>query len=228
MIPYNSTFTFNLFETSNNPIYTSTSFDTLNSTTVAPTNNTTKEKIYFNFINDASLLDGQFGDLLLNVFHDAGICYEHGIGVETDLFKAFSCYDISAHGENQKAQCMVGYCYDVGIGTLMNKSKALEWYERSAMNGELIGQYNYANFCFNGTATRRDRNKAFYWYSKSGHAGYDYSQYRLGCAYQSFGAGANKDMHEAIRWYRKAYVQNNLPTLKKIPLVFGASDVDYV
>ncbi len=61
-----------------------------------------------------------------------GECYELGIIVEKDEFKAFDYYKNSAENGYTDAKFQLGYCYINGIGTEINKDKGFELFNEAA------------------------------------------------------------------------------------------------
>src|SRR6266511_6460200 len=64
--------------------------------------------------------------------YNLGRCYELGIGVEKDEFKAFEHYRKSVENGYDKAQNILTFLYENGSGTEKNLEKAIYWYNKAA------------------------------------------------------------------------------------------------
>jgi TPR repeat protein len=64
-----------------------------------------------------------------------GICYQRGVGTETNAFAAFNWLKKSAGGGYDKAQAELGGMYLNGIGVKQNSDQAFVWFQKAAMQG---------------------------------------------------------------------------------------------
>lgn len=135
-----------------------------------------------------------------------GKCYENGIGVTTNIYKALEWYKRAAEQGLAEAQNCLGLCYDNGRGIEENKELAVEWYKRAAEQGYDYAQYNLG-YCYdNGDGIQQDKNEAFKWYKEAAEQGLAVAQNKIGICYQD-GVGIEQDNQEAVKWYKKAAEQ---------------------
>lgn len=87
-----------------------------------------------------------------------GICYEHGIGVERNLEKAFACYQQSFNETGMvDSLYKIAICYLNGIGVDQDKSKACTLLQEAIDLGSLNAQTLLAICYSNGEGVPKDR-----------------------------------------------------------------------
>jgi len=70
-----------------------------------------------------------------NAQFNLAVCYEHGVGVEKNLQKAFELYTKSAEQGNQVSQHALARCYLHGEGVNQSIEKAFKWALSAAKQG---------------------------------------------------------------------------------------------
>lgn len=70
------------------------------------------------------------------VWSALGLCWESGIGTESDVKEAVRCYRKAAGGGDAFAMARLGYAYENGAGTEKNEKKAMEWLIQAALRGD--------------------------------------------------------------------------------------------
>ncbi len=156
--------------------------------------------------------------------------YHYGIGVDEDQQKAVHWYTKSAEQGFPRAQEILGYCYYYGIGAERDFQKAAEYYAQAAAKG-----LDWAQFCLGycyafGDGVPRNPAKACYWFTRyrAENAGgiqheVAYHRFKLGEFYEK-GYGVEKDIFQAIHWYRLAATHGNQDAEKAL----AGIDVPYM
>ncbi|OON97706.1 MAG: hypothetical protein ATN31_01235 [Candidatus Epulonipiscioides saccharophilum] len=145
----------------------------------------------------------------IGALYKLGRCYEDGIGIETNLSVAITCYTRAAKNGNLRAQTHLATCYEKGIGVDRNLDTAFEWYVRAAVGGYAKAQNNLGYFYEHGKGVDKNYIKAFEWYEKSANQGHAKAQYNLALCYE-YGKGVSKNMDEAFVWLKKSAEQGNM------------------
>ena len=130
-----------------------------------------------------------------------GCCYECGLGVEQDIFKALEWFTEAAEQGYAEAQSNLGYCYRNGIGVEKDLTKAVEWYTKAAEQDVMDAQSALGEMYY----FSNDYEKSVGWNSKAAEHNYvnASAQLYLGLCYE-FGKGVEKDLVKAVGWYSKA------------------------
>ena len=145
-------------------------------------------------------------------------------GCKKNYQESFEWYLKAAEQGSQKACRDVGHFYMVGSGVRKSDTKAIEWYKKANAYG-MVG-YLYAN--------KNDFSEALKWYTKAAETGnwpeqsslatflYNYELYEEALKweikasegnpdicqsvgrYYECGKGVEKDLDEAMHWYKKA------------------------
>ena len=163
-----------------------------------------------------------------------GKCYEDGIGVIENIYKALEWYKKAAEQGLAKAQWKLGDYYQ----SQNNIDGAVEWYKKAANQGlaeaqNVLGAYyesrgynekavelykkaaeqglaeaqNHLGLCYeNGRGIEENKELAVKWFKRAAEQEYDWAQYNLGCCYDS-GDGIQQDKNEAFKWFEKAAEQ---------------------
>ncbi len=109
-----------------------------------------------------------------------------------------------------------GSAYDQWIlGQIYNNKESLEWYTKSALQNFDQAQYYLGDIYYTGkNGVDVDKEKAFSWYMKAAQQGHADAQFNVGLMYVK-GEGVGKDLHEGIKWLRKA-VANGSEDAKRV------------
>ena len=143
-----------------------------------------------------------------------GYCYDIGIGTEVNEQKAFELYQKAADLGNIHGMNNLACCYKNGIGTDFNEQKAFELYQKIADLGGSQG-INSLGCYYDGKGTDIDKQKAFELFLKAAKLGQICAQYNLGLKYEN-GDGTEKNMGEAIYWYKKSAYQGDQDAQNKL------------
>ena len=73
-------------------------------------------------------------------YNNLAYCYEHGMGTEKDVTKAFENYLLAAKNGDNNSYCNLAECYELGKGTTQNFDEALKWYSKCIENGTPEGK----------------------------------------------------------------------------------------
>ena len=131
-----------------------------------------------------------------------------------DYGQALELYKKSAEGEFHWAQVNLGHFYRDGRAVEKNLEIAVDWYQKAANQGndhaiQAIKELS-VEICQIADKYRdkSDYARALELYKRSAEGGYHWAQSNLGYFYRD-GLGVDKNLEEAVKWYRKADSQNN-------------------
>ena len=108
--------------------------------------------------------------------------------------------------EQGEIECLnaLAYCFDEGYGVEINKEKALELYTKAAEEGYVKSQRNLGIFY----QERKQEELAFKWFKKAAKNGVDDCIWKVATRYE-MGLGTQKDLDNAIKWYKKGVELKN-------------------
>ncbi|CAG8445230.1 6032_t:CDS:2 [Ambispora gerdemannii] len=147
--------------------------------------------------------------------------YIRGVGTKADAEEAFRLSHFAAsHGDlrtlywykqasdsgNAQAQSHLAFCYQQGIGLKKDVVYAVKLYAKSARSGNCGAQNELGNCYIYGLGIKRNDVTGFYWYSQSAKRKNKLGQLTVAHSHKC-GQGTVRDIHEAIRYYRKAISQ---------------------
>lgn len=89
-----------------------------------------------------------------------GFCFENGIGVPKDYFKAVMWYRKSAEQGNVAAQYHLASCYELGYGVDKNYKEAYLWMRKAALQGKCRAQIELGRYYENGIGVEIDLEEA--------------------------------------------------------------------
>lgn len=135
-----------------------------------------------------------------------GQCYGLGIGVQSDIDKAFEILTPLAESGNAIAQNKLGEFLE-----LFSKDyeEAVKWYRKSSSQGFAEAQYNLGKCFYEGKGVERDSDQALTLYRKASEQGIAEAQNCLGEYYydEAYWRGGEDDYTHAVKWFRKAAEQ---------------------
>jgi sel1 repeat protein len=134
-----------------------------------------------------------------------------------DYDTAFKYYQKAAEAGNIDAYTGLGRCYAYGLGVVFNAQNALHWYQKAAYAGSALGQYYLGILYFEGwNGEKPDKKKGLEWLFKAANGCEPWAMFYIGNCYKR-GDGVEKNIDEAIRWYKKAaeYGDEDAPLLLK-------------
>lgn len=126
----------------------------------------------------------------------------HGNHVEADHGRALFWAEKAAAAGSVRAVNVLGILNLEGRVVPQDFDKAWELFERSYQGGDGKSPRYLGLMCRDGQhPVRQPLKEAFYWFTIGAQGGDVTSQYYLGKCYEN-GAGTERDMAEAIKWYR--------------------------
>lgn len=128
-----------------------------------------------------------------------GYCYLMGNGIAKDYDEAVWWFRKAAEKGYSDGQMFLAYCYQEGLGVNQDYDKAITWYHKAIENGSTQSLYYIGNCYF----LQKKYTEATKWWRKAAEHENKDGYYGIGYLYH-FGLGVNKDINEALRWYRKA------------------------
>ncbi|MDR1144576.1 MAG: aspartyl protease family protein [Verrucomicrobiales bacterium] len=114
-----------------------------------------------------------------------------------------------AQAGDAEAQASVAACYYHGDGVTRDWPKALAWAEKSAAQNNALGERNLAVFYHEGRAIPKDEKKAIELLHRAAEHGDAPAQFDIGKYYLAGTFGFAKDPAAAVRWLKKAAVQQH-------------------
>jgi len=106
-----------------------------------------------------------------------GLCYEYGIGVDTDKQKAAQLYEEAADQGHAGAMGHLGFCYQHGIGVDQDSKRAVSFYQRAMHQGD-VDAIRYLGTCYEfGNGVHEDPKKALDLYEDAMEKGNQTSTY---------------------------------------------------
>ncbi|KAG9290463.1 hypothetical protein G9A89_002438 [Geosiphon pyriformis] len=149
----------------------------------------------------------QAGDFLAQI--ELGLCYENGTGTKVDNIAAFDWYQKASDAGFGGGHWFLGVSYEAAIGVYKNDEKAFELYQKAIQCGCKPAALYIAGYYFRGIwPAKKDRRKAFQLVKMSADFGYSDSFTVLGRYYHQ-GFCDTKDIHEALKMYRKGFDRAN-------------------
>jgi len=130
---------------------------------------------------------------------ELGLCYYEGNGVEQSYKEAVKWYRQSAEQGYSYGEHCLGVCYERGEGVPQSDTEAAKWYLSAAKKGNMYSMYNLALFYENNG----DTSKAFEIFMELANKGVPDAQCNVADYYRQ-GVGVEKNMKEAIKWYKQA------------------------
>ena len=131
--------------------------------------------------------------------------YLKGIHVKRDYQKSYDLALKAAEQGFSGAQNKLGFFYQTGKNVVeVDMEKALSYYEKAAEQGSVKAQYNLGILYLNGIGIKKDKSKAFALFKKSADLGHPDAQHQVGAFYDFAIGDVQKDVKEAIKWYKKA------------------------
>ena len=164
-------------------------------------------------------------ELALSIQDDAaaqfklGWMYANGLGMSKDYLQAVNWYSKAAEQEFAEAQFWLGVMYENGYGVTKDFSKALRLYVKAAAHGDenatiaLEDRHSKIEQAYDDGDYKTARDLAL---SISDDA---YAQFFLGEMYLK-GKGVDRNLDEAVNWYRKAAEQGDAPAQSELGILY--------
>lgn len=96
-----------------------------------------------------------------------GFCFENGLGVPKDYYKAVFWYRKAAEQDNATAQYHLASCYEWGLGVDKNLNEAFKWMKKAAMQGKHRAQIALGRYYEEGIGVTIDLEESLKWYNKA-------------------------------------------------------------
>jgi tetratricopeptide (TPR) repeat protein len=148
-----------------------------------------------------------------------GQMYEFGYGVIPNQTEAVKWYIKSANQNNAAGQFKLGWAYEHGSGVNADTIEAVKWYWKSADQGDDFAQFALGFLYEKGKGIPQDLEEAAHLYRKAAEQGNDAAENNLGVMYELGRGGLQKNINQAIIWYKKAASKNNqnaIANLKRV------------
>ena len=140
----------------------------------------------------------------LRAMRDLGMCYVNGWGVDQDDFMGFSWTSKAVAGGYKLALNELGEFYRFGIGTKKDPLKAIDCYkEFIESTNNIIGAVNIGEMFFYGEGVGIDYDEATKWLQMACDSSFAQPYVLIGRMYE-MGVYGEKDISQAISWYKKA------------------------
>lgn len=132
-----------------------------------------------------------------------GRFYINGLGVETDLGKAYELLSLAAEQGNPNARANLNLIYEMSFGGGDHAEEALQITRTAAEAGDSAAQDLLRWMYYDGKGVAQDREQAAKWTRLAAEGGDAGAQFNLGYIYAN-GDGVEKNPEEAGKWYRTA------------------------
>lgn len=180
-----------------NPIKTETNAQSLNPIQL--------EKIYtINFLHGNS-----------SQYHERGVCFFYGTGVEQSYVAARESFIIAASQGDEDSKYYLGIMFLYGLGVKRDEVIAARYFFEAALKGNSPCQYQYGMCLKSGIGVPKDMTKASSMFLNSAEQGHSDAQYEIGMAYRS-GNGIPTDDSKAVYWFYKSAIQGNMAARQNI------------
>jgi TPR repeat protein len=136
--------------------------------------------------------------------NNLGAFYAQGLGVPQDYSEAVKWFRKAADQGDPLAQCSLGLSYSLGRGVPTNITEALKWYQLAAAQNQPDALLALGGLYLGGRGIPADHIEARKWLEKAAAQNCADAYNDLGLIYEQGGAGLNKNMGQALKYYRLA------------------------
>ena len=143
--------------------------------------------------------------------NDLGDCYEKGIGTETNMEEAVSCWMKAAEKRHGWAACKVA----IRLQKDKKQTEAFEWFRKSAEMGNGYGCCKLGECYEKGWGAETNAALAAEWFLKGAERRHGWGMEKTGDFYRD-GYGVEKDLDKAREWYERAVDRGNKTAQKKL------------
>lgn len=144
--------------------------------------------------------------------------YLNGNGVEKDLTKAKTWFEVAAAAGDPAAQYQLGRMFAKGLGVPQDHAKSFVLFEKSAAQSNIKGLHALGISYYLGDGTPKDVKKAIEQWQKSAALGYSDSEFVLGYTLEE--DGPLQDIKTAIDWYEKAISHGNTDAIVNLGIIY--------
>lgn len=152
-------------------------------------------------------------------YYCLGWCYEYGIGVPSDISKAYECYRLASEKGSTIALVAIGLCYIEGKGVDRDSVEAVTWLRSAIQAGNSFGMVSLGCCYDQGIGVEKDSKEALKWYRMASELGNSCAMNNLGLCYQH-GEGTEADSFEAAKWFKEAAQTGNTGALLNLALCY--------
>lgn len=132
-----------------------------------------------------------------------GYCYEHGLGVDSDVHLALRYYEKAALKGNGRAYSNMGKLYLSSALGKLDTLKGLDCLKKAAELGEEDAYYSLGEFYYSGKGGKVNYSEAYRYFELGANHNDTNSQAHLARMYY-YGYGIKEDNDKAIFWMQKA------------------------
>ncbi|CAG8674767.1 2843_t:CDS:2, partial [Ambispora gerdemannii] len=119
----------------------------------------------------------------------------------------------------REAKFMLANCYMQEIGTSFDPELGFRYFKEASDRGHLDSKCRLGYCYMTGVGITEDKLKAFKFWYDAAMLGSSIAQNDLAYCY-CFGEAAEKDLHQTIRWLRKAINSNDGESMETLKNVF--------
>jgi TPR repeat protein len=157
--------------------------------------------------------------------YELALLYENGMPpiVYPDEMYALELLVQAAELDYPPAQYKLGWCFEYGeLGCPTDAVQSIHWFLLAAENDEPNAQFSLAGWYLTGAEGVIEPNdrEAFHWASKAAEQEYVKAEYALAYFYE-MGIGIEKNMNEAMNWYKIAAEHGDERAIKRLESVSG-------
>lgn len=130
--------------------------------------------------------------------NDLGLAYRKGEeGLSINPRKAVKLFKRAVEAGNVDAMVSLGSMYIEGEGVKQDKEKAMQLFQMASDRGDAVAQNNIGALLLH-----EDEKAAFPFYLLAAKQGMTVAEYNVAAMYMN-GQGVDKDLHEALRWFKR-------------------------
>ncbi|GES92221.1 Sel1-like repeat protein [Rhizophagus clarus] len=144
--------------------------------------------------------------------YNIGQCYELGIGIDKNYFKAFCYYENSYKLDYLESYFQLGYFYINGLGTKINRKKGFQLYNKAAGKNK---NFNILSYYKKEKEINNVLDKVIYEYYKAAGDDNKDALCKLGEIYE-LGKGVCKNKIRAFAFYKKAAEKGSINAKHKL------------
>jgi tetratricopeptide (TPR) repeat protein len=138
-----------------------------------------------------------------------GLCLLQGYGVAKNLEEATQWLRKASEQNFAPAQERLGMCLLRGIGIAENKTEGFELIRKAAEQDFAPAQFSLG-YCYSvGDGVKEDEKESLKWYLKAADNGDAVAQKNVGTIYLLGLAGTEKNLEEALSWFKKSTAQGD-------------------
>jgi hypothetical protein len=131
--------------------------------------------------------------------NDLGLAYRRGQeGLAINLRKAAKLFKRAVEAGNVDAMVNLGHMYIEAEGVKQDNEKAMQLFRIASDRGDAVAQNNIGALLLH-----EDEKAAFPFYLLAAKQGMTVAEFNVGAMYMN-GTAVDKDLHESLRWLKRA------------------------